>query len=58
MLTEIFRVMGLITKIGLKIPGIVADGKVTAAELWELATDVADEYGFDVDTDGFNVPGK
>lgn len=53
---NVFRALGLITTIAAEIPGIVADGKITISELLQLAQKIADKLGYDIDTEGFDVP--
>ena len=43
-------------KFASRIPVILADGKVTAKELLDLGVAIATELGYDVDTEGFDLP--
>jgi len=49
------KALSLVSLIASELPEIVQDGKITAREALELATKIAEQLGFDVDDEGFEL---
>ena len=52
------KALGLVSLIASELPDIVSDGKITVRELLALGMKIAEQLGFDVDDEGFELKPK
>lgn len=52
------KALSLVSLIAAELPEIVEDGKITVRELLALGMKIAEQLGFDVDDEGFELKPK
>lgn len=55
MFKNYLKALSLVSALAAELPEIVADGKITVAEIIQLGVKIAEKLGYDVDTEGFDI---